>query len=633
MIILGISAYFHDAAACLLQDGVLVAAAQEERFTRKKHDARFPENAIRACLAQAKLDFCDIDYVGFYEKPHKKFDRILSMYAEFFPKGYDTFKLAIPTWANGKLWLPGVIRSRLLEMAGGRPTRWNGDVIFSEHHQAHAASAFYPSPFQEASILTMDGVGEWATTSLSVGRPDHRQVPKIEILSEIAYPHSLGMLYSAFTAYLGFRVGSGEYKVMGLAPYGEPIYVREILEHLIDVKDDGSYRLNMDYFSFPYDHVMVTEKFHQLFGLPPRTAEALLTQKHFDIAASLQKVCDLVVIRTATHLHALTGIKNLCMAGGVALNCVANGELWRKGPYTDIWIQPAAGDAGGSVGVAYYIWHDVLNERKHAPPPGQTDLMQGALLGTEHAAPEVRALFDAKGIAYQELEDGAFFDTVAGLLADELIVGWFQGRMEFGPRALGARSILGDPRSKKMQQVMNLKIKNRESFRPFAPSVLRENVADWFDLSGKEGSLLGSPDGGYDSPYMLLVAPVRKDKCIPMTEEQNKLFGIDKLNVTRSEIPSSTHVDYSARIQTVSRATNPRYHDVIEAFRKKTGVALLVNTSFNVRGEPIVCTPADALNCFLGTDIDVLAIGNILVHKKDIGEKMKLDYKNKFSPD
>jgi carbamoyltransferase len=635
MLILGISAFYHDSAACLLRDGEIVAAAQEERFSRKKHDSEFPARAIRYCLSAAGVTIDDVDHIGFYEKPHLKFERILASYGTYYPRGFETFRVAIPAWLGGKLWLPTFLRTQLhlLSPSNGRSMRWDGRLVFSEHHAAHAASAFYPSPFREAAILTVDGVGEWATTTLAKGYADDRRVPRIEFLSELRYPDSLGMLYAAFTSYLGFKVNSGEYKVMGLAPYGTPRYASLILEKLMDVRPDGSFQLNMDYFSFPYDWTMVRESFTNLFGLPPRSPETLLSEKHFDIAASLQRATNVVVGRMASHLHHETGLRQLCMAGGVALNCVTNGELWRDGPFDDIWIQPAAGDAGGSVGVAFYIWHEVLGERSIARADQHQDLMRGSYLGPSFDAVEIKSLLDARGINYTELPESEVPRVAAKLLSDERVVGWFQGRMEFGPRALGARSILGDPRSPRMQRMMNLKIKYRESFRPFAPSVIREKVLEWFELDGKDASKLGAPGGGYDSPYMLLVAPVQKDKCFPMTEQQEQLFGIEKLNVVRGVIPACTHVDYSARIQTVDARTNRRYHQLLQAFAEITGTPLVVNTSFNVRGEPIVCTPEDAINCFLGTEIDSLIMENILVRKTDIPEAMRPDYKGTFGLD
>ena len=635
MLILGVSAFFHDSAACVVRDGVIVAAAQEERFTRKKHDPRFPSNAIRFCLAAAGATIDDVNHIGFYEKPHLKFERIIANYATFFPKGFATFREAIPSWLGSKAALPSVMRRHLVELSPSHADsmKWDGRFIFSEHHAAHAASAFYPSPFSEAAILTVDGVGEWATTTLADGMLDDRRVPRIEFLSELRYPASLGMLYAAFTSFLGFKVNSGEYKVMGLAPYGTPRHTSLILEKLLELRDDGSFELNMDYFSFPYDWTMTRQAFADLFSLERRSPETLLTEEHFDIAASLQETTNIVVSRMAKHLHTVTGRRKLCMAGGVALNCVTNGVVWRDGPFEDIWIQPAAGDAGGAVGVALYIWHDVLGERRVMRSKRGNDLMQGSLLGPAFKTSEIRAMLDARGIRYTELSDDDVPRVAAEMLAREKIVGWFQGRMEFGPRALGARSILGDARSPGMQKTMNLKIKYRESFRPFAPSVLREKTADWFELDGRETSQLGRPGEGYDSPYMLLVAPLRADKCFPMSAEEQQLFGIEKLNVVRGALPACTHVDYSARVQTVDGQTNSRYYRLIKAFAERTGTPVILNTSFNVRGEPIVCTPEDALNCFLGTDIDALFMENILLRKSDIPDSMRLNYTKAFSPD
>jgi carbamoyltransferase len=635
MYILGISAFFHDSAACLVRDGVVVAAAQEERFTRRKHDNRFPRAAVECCLRSAGITLDDVDHVAFYEKPHLKFERILSTYADFYPKGFGTFLQAIPAWVNGKFRLPEMLASSLLDLSPsrGRQMKWEGRLIYPEHHHSHAASAYFPSPFSEAAIMVLDGVGEWSSTTLAVGRMNDRRVPGIEFIREIRYPHSLGMLYSAFTYYLGFKVNSGEYKVMGLAPYGEPRYTELILDRLIEVKPDGSYRLNLDHFTFPFDHIMINSRFDELFELPRRTPEALLTQKHFDIAASLQKVTERVVSRIGAYLHGETGLPALCMAGGVALNCVANGELLRSGPFRDLWIQPAAGDAGGALGAALYVWHEVLGERRVPPAAGERDLMQGSYLGPRFTDAEIREVLQRRGIPFHVLTSDEVPERAAELLASEQVVGWFQGRMEFGPRALGARSIIGDARSRHMQKTMNLKIKYRESFRPFAPTVLRERVQDWFGLAGRDGAVLGGPDSGYDSPYMLLVAPVRADRCNEMTSEEQQLFGIDKLNVVRSQIPSCTHVDYSARIQTVSPSTNPRYHRMIQAFERRTGVPVIVNTSFNVRGEPIVCTPEDALNCFLGTEMDALMLENTLVLKSEVPDGLKVDYKDRFELD
>jgi carbamoyltransferase len=635
MYILGISAFFHDAAACLVRDGEIVAAAQEERFTRKKHDPGLPLQALRACLKQAGIDFDAVDAVAFYEKPHLKLERILQNYANFYPQGFDTFQHAIPVWWKQKFWLPSLLRSALVALSPsqGRKMAWDGRLVFPEHHLSHAASAYFPSPFREAAILTIDGVGEWATTTLALGQPDARSIPRIRFLNEIRYPDSLGMLYSAFTYYLGFKVNSGEYKVMGLAPYGAPKYVPLILEHLIDLREDGSFRLNMDYFRFPYDPIMIHDRLADVFGLPPRQREARLQEKHFDIAASIQRVLELAVSRMANHLHRLTKLPNLCLAGGVALNCVANGLLLREGPFHDLWIQPAAGDAGGAVGAALYVWHELLNQRKVPPPSAGRDLMQGSFLGPQFTNDEVKQALQRRNLKFQEYEPARLAEVVAECLCREMVVGWFQGRMEFGPRALGARSILGDPRSSQMQSVMNLKIKFRESFRPFAPSVLREHVADWFDLNGREQALLGSSQGGYDSPYMLLVAPVRNDKRHPVSSDQAKLTGLEQLKAPRSVIPACTHVDYSARIHTVTEAENPRFYQLLRAFQARTGVPVLVNTSFNVRGEPIVCTPDDAISCFLGTSMDALVLENCVALKSDVPPALRVDYKDRFEPD
>jgi carbamoyltransferase len=585
--ILGLSAYYHDSAACLVRDGEVVAAAQEERFTRKKHDAGFPTHAVAYCLAEGGLAAGDVDYVGFYDKPLLKFERLIENYCGVAPKGLRSFLTAMPVWMKEKLFTRDQIRKAL----GG----YAGPVLFAEHHESHAASAFYPSPFPEAAVLTMDGVGEWATSSYGVGRGKD-----LELLAELHYPHSLGMLYSAFTYYTGFKVNSGEYKVMGLAPYGEPRYVDAILEKLVRLKDDGSFKLNMDYFNYVHGLTMTNGAFDRLFGGPPRAPESRLTQREMDLAASVQVVTEEIMLRMARHVHAVTGMENLCLAGGVALNCVGNGRLLREGPFRRLWIQPAAGDAGGAVGVALAIWHKVLgNARRHR---SEGDGMQGSYLGPAYSDDEIATFLASAGAVAEKLPMPALIDRTAQLLAEEKVIGWLQGRMEFGPRALGNRSILGDPRSPRMQSVMNLKIKFRESFRPFAPSVLREQLSDWFELDA-------------DSPYMLLVAPVREGRRIAMDAEQQRLFGIEKLNVPRSEIPAVTHVDYSARIQTVHRETNPTYHALLARFHDLTGCPVLVNTSFNVRGEPIVCTPRDAYLCFMRTEMDYLALGPYLLDK------------------
>ncbi len=585
--ILGISAYYHDSAACLVRDGDIVAAAQEERFTRKKHDASFPRHAVAYCLAEGKLQPEELDYVGFYDKPLLKFERLLENYCGVAPRGLRSFLTAMPVWLKEKLFTRDQIRKAL----GG----YEGPVLFAEHHESHAASAFYPSPFPEAAVLTMDGVGEWATSSYGVGRGKD-----LELLAELHYPHSLGMLYSAFTYYTGFKVNSGEYKVMGLAPYGEPRYADAIFDKLVELKDDGSFKLNMDYFNYVHGLTMTNGAFDRLFGGPPRRPESAVTQREMDVAASVQVVTEEIMLRMARHVHRETGLENLCLAGGVALNCVGNGRLLREGPFKRLWIQPAAGDAGGAVGVALAIHHKVLgHDRRHV---SEGDSMQGSYLGPAFSDAEVEPFLASVGAVYEKLPAEELIERSARLLADEKVVGWFQGRMEFGPRALGNRSILGDARSPRMQSVMNLKIKFRESFRPFAPSVLRERVADWFELD-------------VDSPYMLLVAPVRSERRIAMTEAQQRLFGIEKLNVPRSEIPAATHVDYSARIQTVHRETNPLYHALLCRFEALTGCPVLVNTSFNVRGEPIVCTPKDAYLCFMRTEMDALVLGSCLLEK------------------
>jgi carbamoyltransferase len=585
--ILGISAYYHDSAACLVRDGEIVAAAQEERFTRKKHDANFPERAVEYCLRQGGLEAAAVDYVGFYDKPLLKFERLLENYCGVAPRGLRSFLTAMPVWLKEKLFTRDQIRKAL----GG----YEGPVLFAEHHESHAASAFYPSPFAEAAVLTMDGVGEWATSSYGFGRGKD-----LELLAELHYPHSLGMLYSAFTYYTGFKVNSGEYKVMGLAPYGQAKYVDVILEKLVRLKDDGSFKLNMDYFNYVHGLTMTNGAFDRLFGGPPRKPESHITQREMDLAASVQVVTEEIMLRMARHVHRETGMADLCLAGGVALNCVGNGRLLREGPFKRLWIQPAAGDAGGAVGVALAIYHKVLgNDRRHR---SEGDGMNGSYLGPAYSDEEIAAFIASAGAVAEKLSPADLIERTARLLAEEKVVGWLQGRMEFGPRSLGNRSILGDARSRKMQSVMNLKIKFRESFRPFAPSVLREHLSGWFELD-------------VDSPYMLLVAPVRADRRIPMTEEQQRLFGIEKLNVPRSTIPAVTHVDYSARIQTVHRETNPTYHALLSRFHQLTGCPVLVNTSFNVRGEPIVCTPRDAYLCFMRTEMDNLVLGPYLLEK------------------
>jgi carbamoyltransferase len=595
-VIVGISAYYHDSAAALVRDGNIVAVAQEERFSRKKHDARFPQHALRYCLQEAGLRMQDVDHLVFYDKPLVKFERLLETYLAFAPRGFRSFVTAMPVWLKEKLYLKHLLKKEFAAIDGVSLQRLP-PLLFSEHHQSHAASAFFPSPFERAVVLCLDGVGEWATTSVWQG-VGHALTP----LWEIRFPHSLGLLYSAFTYFLGFKVNSGEYKVMGLAPYGEPRYVDRILEHLIDLKDDGSFRLRMEYFDYATGLRMTNARFEALFGLPVRTPETQLTQQHMDIARSLQEVTEIVVLKLVRALHRDTCEDHLCLAGGVALNCVANGRVLREGPFKDIWIQPAAGDAGGALGAALSVWHQYLGQPR-APTAGR-DTMNGGFLGPAHSNDEIETFLRASGAPYRRLDDGPLFEHVAQLLAEGHVVGWFQGRMEFGPRALGGRSIIGDPRNRDMQSVMNLKIKYRESFRPFAPSVLAERVGDYFEHEGP-------------SPYMLIVAPVRAEHRIAMSEEQQRLFGIDKLNVVRSSLPSITHVDYSARLQTVHRETNPRYHALIEAFERRTGVPMLVNTSFNVRGEPIVGSPEDAYRCFMRTEMDYLVLENCVLAKSD----------------
>jgi len=603
--VLGISAYYHDSAACLLRDGEIVAAAQEERFTRKKGDASFPTHAVAFCLDVAGIKAKDLTHVGFYDKPLLKFERILDTYLGVAPRGLRSFLMAAPLWLKEKLHLDRELRESL---------GYEGELLYAEHHESHAASAFFPSPFSEAAILTLDGVGEWATTAFGVGRGN-----EIELFKEIHWPDSLGLLYSAFTYYTGFKVNSGEYKVMGLAPYGEPKYVDLIYRELIELKDDGSFKLNQAYFNYLAGLTMTNGAFDRLFGGPPRVPETKLTQREMDLARSVQVVCEEVIMRMARTVHRETGSENLCLAGGVALNCVANGRLLREGPFKRLWIQPAAGDAGGALGVAQLIWHRHCKAPRHVTPG--TDAMRGAYLGPEFPPPEIERFLQSQHAPYERLERTDLLRRVAALLAREKIVGWFDGRMEFGPRALGARSILGDPRSPRMQAQMNIKIKFREGFRPFAPSVLRERAHDYFDLAG-------------DSPYMLLVAPVREERRIPMTEEQHGLWGIDKLNVVRSDIPAVTHIDYSARIQTVDRETNPNYYDLIAEFERITGCGLLVNTSFNVRGEPIVCTPADAYRCFMRTNIDYLVLGPFLLSKEGQSEWKEVeDWRLQFQLD
>jgi len=612
MYILGISAFYHDSAACLLKDGEIVAAAQEERFTRKKHDAGFPHHAILYCLKEAGIVAKDIDNVVFYEKPFVKFERLLETYLAFAPKGFASFAKAMPVWIKDKLFQKSALINELKSTLD-ESVEWSERLLFSEHHLSHAASAYYPSPFDSAAVLTLDGVGEWTTTSLAIGKGGDLQVVK-----EIHFPHSLGLLYSAFTYYTGFKVNSGEYKVMGLAPYGEPRYADLIREKLITVANDGSFQLDMSYFDYATGLTMTNKKFDALFGGPPRTSETQLTQREMNLAASVQKVTEDVVLELARGIAKETGERNLCLAGGVALNCVANGILLREKIFDNIWIQPAAGDAGGALGAALSTWY--LHHNKERVTTRDRDAMKGAYLGPEFTDSEIEIELTACGAKFKKLSETEMIEEVASALADEKAVGWMQGRMEFGPRALGGRSIIADPRSPVMQKQLNLKVKYRESFRPFAPSVLREDVSEWFEHET-------------DSPYMLLVADVQNDKRRVMTEEEEALFGIDKLNVPRSSVPAITHVDYSARIQTVHADTNPKYHAVILKFKEKTGCPLVVNTSFNVRGEPIICTPTDAFKCFMGTDMDVLAVGNYVLYKEQQDEAFKESYQDRYELD
>jgi len=611
MRILGVSAFYHDSAAALVDNGEIIAAAQEERFTRKKHDPGFPRNAVQFCLDRAGVALRDVDYVVFYDKPFLKFERLLETYLGVAPKGIRSFSMAIPVWVQEKLFQKRMLHDMLQGLGGGFD--YQNRLLFTEHHLSHAASAFYPSPYEEALVLTMDGVGEWATTSVAHGRG-----AQLDMLREIHFPHSLGLLYSAFTYYTGFKVNSGEYKLMGLAPYGRPTYAQQIRDTLVDVKPDGSFRLNMEFFNYTTGLTMTSEKFHALFGLPPRKPEELLTQQHMDLAASVQTVLEEIVLKMTRALRKETGVRHLCLAGGVALNCVANGKILRDGQFDGIWIQPASGDAGGSLGAALAAYYLFAKGKRTVPAHG--DQMRGSYLGPDFPQAEIERRLTAAGAKFRVLPGNGILDACAEALAAGKALGWMQGRMEFGPRALGGRSILGDARSPQMQSVLNLKVKYRESFRPFAPSVLREDVAQWFDLDG-------------DSPYMLLVADVAQRRQIPMTAEQQKLFGIEKLNVPRSEIPAVTHVDYSARIQTVHAETNPRYHTLIEKFKALTGCPVIVNTSFNVRGEPIVCTPEDAFRCFMGCEIEALAVGDCYLEKADQDPALILNYKDAFTPD
>lgn len=601
MYILGISAFYHDSAACLVRDGEILSACQEERFTRRKHDYSFPRHAISHCLKESGISGADIDYVVFYEKPLVKFERILETYIAYAPTGIGSFLKAMPLWLKQKLWISDLILREL---------NYKDKVLFTEHHHAHAASAFFPSPFKESAILTMDGVGEWTTASYGIGQDNN-----IKLLAEIKFPHSLGLLYSAFTYYIGFRVNSGEYKVMGLAPYGEPRYVDIILKELIDLKEDGSFKLNMKYFNYCAGLTMTNNRFHKLFGGPPRKPETRITQKEMDIARSIQYVTEEIILRMARHVYKETGLRKLCLAGGVALNCVANGRILRELPYENIWIQPAAGDAGGALGAALFVWYQYLGNLRITD--GVRDFQKASYLGPSYSDSEIEKYLFENNIPFKKLTEEELIKEVAGLLTEEHVVGWFQGRMEFGPRTLGARSILGDPRSSKMQSIMNLKIKFRESFRPFAPSVLVEYTNDWFDLHNYYNSA-----GGITSPYMLLVALVKGERRLGISDDAP--IGLDKLKVPRSKIPAVTHVDYSARIQTVSRDDNPLFYDLIKKFSDLTGVPLLINTSFNVRGEPIVCSIEDAYRCFMRTEMDYLVMGNYILNKSEQSKKAVL---------
>jgi carbamoyltransferase len=609
MRVLGISAFYHDSAAAIVEDGRILAAAQEERFTRKKHDPSFPKNAIAYCLEEAGAELDELDHAVFYDKPFLKFERLLETYLALAPRGFPSFRMAMPLWLKEKLFQKSLLKGELKKFA---PSFDVNRLLFCEHHLSHAASAFYPSPFEDAAVLTMDGVGEWATTSAAIGSGKN-----LEVFREIHFPHSLGLLYSAFTYYTGFKVNSGEYKVMGLAPYGEPKYKKLILDNLIDLKPDGSFKLDLSYFDYCTGLTMTNERFSALFGEPVRAPDKLLTNFHMDVAASVQAVLDEVVLRLTRGLAKKTGAKNLCLAGGVALNCVANGKILLDGAFENIWIQPAAGDAGGAVGAALAATH-IFKDQPRKTNGG--DGMFGSFLGPSFAQADIERRLLASGARFAALSDDEMIAQTVAALADQQAVGWFQGRMEFGPRALGARSILGDPRSPSMQRNLNLKVKYRESFRPFAPSVLRESVSDWFELDS-------------DSPYMLLVADVRKDRCRSMTPDELILFGIDKLNIARSEIPAVTHVDYSARIQTVHANTNPLFHRLLTRFKEKTGCPVLVNTSFNVRGEPIVCTPEDAFRCFMGNELDLLVVGNCVLKKDTQDQTLKRDYSSAFDPD
>ncbi len=612
MKILGISAYYHDSAACLVVDGEIIAAAQEERFTRKKHDSNFPVTAMCYCLMEGKISSKDIDYVVFYDKPFLKFERLLETYLAFAPKGFKSFTTSLPIWLKDKLFQKTVITNALKDL-WGKDVKWEEKLLFSEHHLSHAASAFFPSPFERAAVLTMDGVGEWTTTSLSLGNGN-----KLSVIKEIHFPHSIGLLYSAMTYYTGFKVNSGEYKVMGLAPYGKPKYAKLIKDHLIDIKEDGTFALDMSYFNYCTGLTMTNEKFDALFGGPPRKQESILTQREMDLAASIQVVVEEVVLKLARGVAKTTGEKNLCLAGGVALNCVANGKLLKEKFFERLWIQPAAGDAGGALGSALGAYHIMLNQPRKVSQ--SIDAMKGSYLGPEFSPQEIHDRLTSCGAVFETLKENELIEKTAQALSNGKAVGWMNGRMEFGPRALGGRSIIADPRSPTMQRLLNLKVKYRESFRPFAPSVLREDVSQWFEMDD-------------DSPYMLLVADVIKDKRRQMTADEQALFGIDKLNVPRSEIPSITHVDYSSRVQTVHKETNPRYYALIKRFKEVTGCPVIVNTSFNVRGEPIICTPEDAFRCFMGTELDVLAVGNSFLLKTAQPPELATDYRMQYELD
>lgn len=613
MYILGISAYYHDSAACLVRDGEVLAAAQEERFTRKKHDSDFPNHAIAYCLKEAGIAPDQVDYIVFYDKPFLKFERLLETYLAFAPKGLRSFITSMPVWLKDKLFQKSVITDALMDL-WGKEVKWEERLLFSEHHLSHAASAFFPSPFESAAVLTMDGVGEWTTTSLAIGQGN-----KLDVVKEIHFPHSLGLLYSAMTYYTGFKVNSGEYKVMGLAPYGKPIYTDLIKKHLIDIKEDGSFALDMSYFNYCTGLTMTSKKFDDVFGGPPRKPESELTQREMDLAASVQAVTEEVVIKLAKGIAKSTGQKNLCLAGGVALNCVANGKLLREKIFDNIWIQPAAGDAGGAVGAALGAYYIMLGQPR-VVDKNALDGMKGSYLGPEFSQAHIEKELDQCGAVYTSYSPEEVVAKTAQALADGKAIGWMNGRMEFGPRSLGGRSILADPRSPTMQKLLNLKVKYRESFRPFAPSILREDVSEWFDLDS-------------DSPYMLLVADVDKSKQRTMSQEEEALFGIEKLNILRSSIPSVTHVDYSARVQTVHEQTNPRYYQLIKQFKELTACPVLVNTSFNVRGEPIVCTATDAFRCFMGTELDVLVVGNAFLEKPKQSKSLRIDYKASYELD